>query len=64
MLVDCHLTVCKDLSLSNKFAILEEHVDIKVLIELYIAVLRVSGFSPEDRVLEVLSVVLVHCVSL
>lgn len=64
MLVDCYLTICKDLSLSDKFAVLEEHVGIEVLIVFHVAVLRVSRLSPEDRVLEVLSVVLVHCVSL
>ena len=42
MLVDCYLTICKDLSLSDKFAILEEHVGIKVLIIFHVAVLRVS----------------------
>ena len=58
-----HLVV-KDLSLSDKFAVLKERVYIKVLIVFHVAVLCVSGLSPEDRVLEVLPVVLVHCASL
>ena len=58
-----HLVV-QDLSLSDKFAVLKEHVYVKVLIVFHVAVLCVSGLSPEDRVLEVLSVVLSHCVSL
>ena len=42
MLVDCYLTICKDLGFSDKFAVLEKHVDIKVLVVFYVAVLRVS----------------------